>query len=151
MAAYDTVAPVYSGVFDDINLRCFEWPWLKNLINELRPHSLLDLGCGNGYLVKALGTMIPNLYAVEPSVPMFCAAQDLVGETAALYNASAENLPFADDFFDVIISLLSFRYMNWGKSLPEIRRVIKPEGTLIMVPFICTSCGTTTWKTVDTR
>lgn len=27
----------------------------------------------------------------------------------------------------------------------------KPIGTLILVPFICTSCGTTTWKTIDTR
>jgi len=27
----------------------------------------------------------------------------------------------------------------------------KPEGTLVVVPFICVTCGTTTWKTVDTR
>ena len=27
----------------------------------------------------------------------------------------------------------------------------KPKGTLVLVPFICTECGTTKWKTIDTR
>lgn len=25
----------------------------------------------------------------------------------------------------------------------------KPEGLKVLVPFICTNCGTTTWKTID--
>ena len=133
MAAYDTVAPVYSRVFGDISLRCFEWPWLKKLILDRNPHSFLDLGCGNGYLVKALKTMVPDLYAVEPSATMFRIAQEQIGESAVLYQASAENLPFANDFFDMVVSLLSFRYMNWETSLPEIQRVLKPEGTLILI------------------
>ena len=27
----------------------------------------------------------------------------------------------------------------------------KPKNTLVLVPFICTECGTTNWKTIDTR
>lgn len=26
----------------------------------------------------------------------------------------------------------------------------KPKGLKILVPFICTNCGTTTWKVIDT-
>lgn len=26
----------------------------------------------------------------------------------------------------------------------------KPEGLKVLVPFVCTNCGTTTWKTIDT-
>ncbi|CDF10823.1 unknown [Mycoplasma sp. CAG:776] len=26
----------------------------------------------------------------------------------------------------------------------------KPEGLKVLVPFICTTCGTTEWKTIDT-
>ena len=27
----------------------------------------------------------------------------------------------------------------------------KPKNTLVIVPYICTTCGTTSWKTLDTR
>ena len=27
----------------------------------------------------------------------------------------------------------------------------KPAGLKVLVPFICTTCGTTTWKTIDTN
>lgn len=27
----------------------------------------------------------------------------------------------------------------------------KPEGLKVLVPFICTNCGTTTWKTIDSK
>ena len=26
----------------------------------------------------------------------------------------------------------------------------KPKGLKVLVPFVCTTCGTTTWKTIDT-
>ena len=139
MAVYDTVAVEYAKVFDDICLRRFEWPWLEKLIETLKPHSLLDLGCGNGYLAEALGSSVPGLYAVEPSVPMFEIARQRLckgsaqSPAAALFNAPAENLPFASDFFDVAVSLLSFRYMEWDKALGEIHRVLKPEGTFILI------------------
>jgi ubiquinone/menaquinone biosynthesis C-methylase UbiE len=135
MAAYDSVAVQYAEVFDDICLRCFEWPWLEKLIVNLKPRSLLDLGCGNGYLTEALGSFVPELHAVESSVPMFeIARQRLGGETAiTLSNAPAENLLFTANFFDVIVSLLSFRYMDWDRALGEIYRVLKPEGTFILI------------------
>ena len=133
MAIYDSVAVEYARVFDDITLRHSEWPWLCTLIGEHKPHSLLDLGCGNGYLLEALLPLVPSLYGVEPCAPMIRMAQERLGQGAALLQAGAENLPFADKFFDVIVSLLSFRYMNWDKAINEIHRVLKPEGTFILI------------------
>jgi len=137
MAVYDSIAAEYAEVFDDIRLRVFEWPWLKGLIEKLKPRSLLDLGCGNGYLAQALAPLVPELCAVEPSAPMFEIARLRLGGGAqppvSLYNAAAENLPFASGFFDAAVSLLSFRYMDWDKSLEEIHRVLKPEGTFILI------------------
>jgi ubiquinone/menaquinone biosynthesis C-methylase UbiE len=133
MAIYDSVAVEYSEVFNDIKLRLFEWPWLEILIKSLNPRSLLDLGCGNGYMAEALVSLVTEIHAVEPSVPLFEAARRRLGEKAVLYNTSAENLPINSDFFDVVVSLLSFRYMDWDRALEEIHRVLKPEGTFILV------------------
>ena len=133
MPVYDKVAAEYSNVFNDINLRLFEWAWLEKLIKTSKPNSLLDLGCGNGYLSQALSGIVPCIYAVEPSVPMFEIAKERLGKKAVLHNAPAENLPFASGSFDIAVSLLSFRYMDWGKALEEIHRVLKPEGTFILI------------------
>ena len=27
----------------------------------------------------------------------------------------------------------------------------KPQGLKVLVPFVCTTCGTTEWKTIDTE
>jgi ubiquinone/menaquinone biosynthesis C-methylase UbiE len=133
MAVYDSVAAEYSEVFYDIKLRLFEWPWLEKWIKSLKPRSLLDLGCGNGYMAEALASLVAEIHAVEPSVPLFETARRHLGEKAVLHNTSAENLPINSDFFDVVVSLLSFRYMDWDRALEEIHRVLKPEGTFILI------------------
>ena len=30
-----------------------------------------------------------------------------------------------------------------------VEKYEKPEGLKVLVPFICTNCGTTEWKTID--
>ena len=133
MAAYDKVARQYSEVFNNINLRCFEWKWLKKTIQKLKPDSLLDIGCGNGYLLNALTPIIPNLYGIEPCAPMFRIAEERVGGKAVLRNAPAENIPFENEKFDAAVSFLSFRYMEWNKAIPEIARILKPDGIFIII------------------
>jgi ubiquinone/menaquinone biosynthesis C-methylase UbiE len=133
MEVYDAVAQDYAAVFDDIRLRVFEWPWIRGRVEKYKPRSLLDLGCGNGYLSKALGGMEMERYALEPS-PVMCsiAAKTLEG-CAALVRGKAEAMPFGDGSFDMVVSLLSFRYMDWDKALEEVRRVLKDRGVFLLV------------------
>jgi ubiquinone/menaquinone biosynthesis C-methylase UbiE len=139
MEIYDAVAKEYSDVFDDISLRCLEWPWLKKQIDRNKPQSLLDAGCGNGYLSQALIEMVPNLFAIEPSGEMFLLAKKQLGNDVNLLQAPAENLPFQNESFDMIISFLSFRYMQWDKSLAEIQRTLKPKGVFILIDLFAAS------------
>ncbi len=139
MEIYDPVAKEYAGVFEDIRLRYFEWPWLQKQIQRYKPLSFLDLGCGNGYLSKALVGTIPNLSAAEPSGPMFQLAKERLGHDVAIYQAAAENLPFDDECFDMIVSFLSFRYMQWDRALKEIRRVLKQDGVFILIDLFAGS------------
>ena len=45
-------------------------------------------------------------------------------------------LPFEDDTFDVVISLMSFRYLDWDPLLHEIKRVMKPGGKFLIVDMV---------------
>jgi ubiquinone/menaquinone biosynthesis C-methylase UbiE len=139
MEIYDAVAKDYSGVFDDIKLRRCEWPWLEKTIRKLQPRSLLDLGCGNGYLAQALLPLALRVYAADPCAEMAALAQQRLGNRAAVVRAAAESLPFEDNFFDVIVSFLSFRYMSWDAALGEISRTLKDGGALILIDLF-SSC-----------
>ena len=45
-------------------------------------------------------------------------------------------LPFADATFDVVISLMSFRYLDWDPLLTEVKRVVKPGGKFLIVDMV---------------
>ena len=54
-SSYDPVAELYADVFTDIRARRDEWRWLLSHIKALDPElSILDVGCGNGALLRAL-------------------------------------------------------------------------------------------------
>ena len=46
------------------------------------------------------------------------------------------SLPFADGTFDIAVSLMSFRYLDWDPLLSEIKRVVKPGGTVLIVDMV---------------
>jgi ubiquinone/menaquinone biosynthesis C-methylase UbiE len=139
MEAYDAVARDYAAVFDNIELRIFEWPWIRKMAARERPRSVLDLGCGNGYLSRALAGTAPEICALEPSPVMCAIARENLGGAVLLRQGAAESIPFGDHSFDMVISLLSFRYMVWDRALGEIRRVLKDGGVFILVDLFTAS------------
>ena len=52
-------------------------------------------------------------------------------------NESRQARTYIDDYTGVLCAEICEKYE-------------KPD-SLVIVPFICTSCGTTTWKTIDNR
>ena len=60
-------------------------------------------------------------------------ARDKSGEKADLRVGDSENLPFDDDTFDMITCTDSFHhYPNSENVLAEIRRVLRPQGRLLI-------------------
>ncbi|HZL19031.1 MAG TPA: class I SAM-dependent methyltransferase [Polyangia bacterium] len=137
---YDGVAELYAEVFGDIGVRRDEWRWLKKHLPRTPLPRVLDLGCGNGALLAKLAPRIAHGVGVDRSSRMIDLARGRAqaSDDAHLRYQTIDGpaLPFADRSFDAVISLLSFRYLDWDPIMNEIRRVLAPGGRLLVVDMV---------------
>lgn len=90
---------------------------------------LLDIGCGTGYLLKILERNW-DVYGVDISLRAVEMAKSKGLKKIRL--ASIENLPFGNNFFDVILVLDVIEHVqNDRLALSEVYRVLKPGGIAI--------------------
>ncbi|MCB9733449.1 MAG: methyltransferase domain-containing protein [Deltaproteobacteria bacterium] len=136
-ASYDSVADLYDAVFDDIRVREDEWRWLEAHIPRSPAPRVLDLGCGNGALLQALAGRVASGHGVDASAGMIRAAtRRNRAAHLAFTTIDGPTLPFPDASFDVVVSLLSFRYLDWDPVMNEVRRVLAPGGRLLVVDMV---------------
>ena len=93
---------------------------------------VLDVGCGPGALTTELvGRLGPAaVTAVDPSEPFVEAARERHPDVH-VEQASAENLPFEDDAFDVALAQLVVHFMSDPVAgLREMSRVTREGGTV---------------------
>ncbi|HET7231174.1 MAG TPA: class I SAM-dependent methyltransferase [Longimicrobium sp.] len=134
---YDSVAELYDQVFEDITVREDEWRWLDRVLPR-EPLRVLDMGCGNGALLLQLGGRVAHGVGVDASAGMIERARLRAAGRPNLefVHITGPELPFPDASFDVITSLLSFRYLDWDPVMMELRRVLKPGGRLLIVDMV---------------
>jgi SAM-dependent methyltransferase len=93
---------------------------------------VLDVGCGPGALTKELVERLgaESVAAVDPS-ESFVAAARARNPDVDVRQASAEELPFADDAFDAALAQLVVHFMSDPVAgLAEMRRVTHPGGVI---------------------
>jgi ubiquinone/menaquinone biosynthesis C-methylase UbiE len=136
--AYDPVAALYDQAFADIRVRRVEWRWLNAKLSSARAPRVLDLGCGTGALLHALAPRLASGVGVDVSRGMLTCAQRRLAAHPRLsfLQADPRALPFFDASFDVVISFLSFRYLDWPSAFAEIRRVLAPDGRFLMIDLV---------------
>lgn len=132
--SYDAVASLYADVFEDIRVRAREWEF----INAKVPSGarVLDIGCGNGALLRALSPRVQRGVGVDASEAILERAREKAIPNLSFVPIRGPVLPFEDGSFDVVVSCLSFRYLDWDPILKEIRRVLQPSGKLIVVDMV---------------
>jgi demethylmenaquinone methyltransferase/2-methoxy-6-polyprenyl-1,4-benzoquinol methylase len=107
---------------------------------------VLDLCCGTGDLAFALARSGPaQVIGADFSHAMLVRAntknkphgqQANPQSPAGFFEADALRLPFANSSFDLVTSAFGFRNLaNYESGLREIRRVLKPGGTLAILEF----------------
>ena len=135
---YNEVAELYDAAFVDIRVRRDEWQWLNAHLPECTDIRILDIGCGNGALLNALSDRIESGVGVDESESILARARTKNAEISNLKfeKIDGPKLPFDDHSFDVAISLMSFRYLDWDPLLAEIKRVTKRGGKLFIIDMV---------------
>lgn len=102
--------------------------------NNRNPIKLMDVGCGDGYLLKEIAIQFPqiNLFGVDLSQSRVETAKKFV-PTAMLETGDAQNIPFGEETFDVVVCSEVIEHCpNDLKVLAELYRISKSNSFLIL-------------------
>lgn len=107
--------------------------------------AVLEIGAGTGLNLRHYPAGLTELVLVEPGEPM-AARIDLAKAPAdvptKLVRAPAEQLPFADESFDTVVSTLVLcTVADPVRALAEVGRVLKPGGRLLFCEHVAADPG----------
>ena len=126
---YDETNTIYYSKYPKISCNN-----VADYMKDKKFKSLLDVGCGTGYLIDMLYKQHKaNYCGLDLSPEMILAADKKLGEKAKLTEGSADNLPYPDNSFDVVTCIQSFHHYPYPeKAMNEVLRVLKPNGIYIL-------------------
>ena len=116
-------------------------PWyelVQEYLGPVRGKRVLEVACGRGGFVRLLASQGANVVGADFSpVALEIAAGKLTNRTAdnsaALSQADAQQLPFADNSFDAVISCETIEHLPEPvAAVREMARVCKPSGFLYL-------------------
>ncbi len=115
-------------------------------VMNIRPTTILDLGSGTGIVSKHLAEAFKDSIIVQTDVSfgMLCQARDLrphkYSKMSLYLCADAEQMPFINNTFDLVVSNLMLQWTENLKTLFEdISKLLKPGGV-----FVFTTLGPST-------
>ncbi len=146
---YDLQVEILFNGFADTMRRRILKP-LKAGLSKFEGHSsdslrVLDVACGTGRSLKLIRATLPkaSLFGVDLSPAYLRKASQLLseipGELPQLIQASGENLPYQDNYFQGVTSVFLFHELPNSvrqQVIAECFRVIQPGGTLIICDSI---------------
>lgn len=107
---------------------------LNKALNGMRFNKSLEVGCGYGRITPWIMKYSKEHYAVDPEPELLrLAAQSY--PTAKFLRATAQNLPFPDNYFDLIVTFSVLHHIPPGefeRAVEEIKRVAKPTATIFL-------------------
>jgi SAM-dependent methyltransferase len=94
--------------------------------------SVLEVGAGTGKLTRSLVEQRYHVFATDPDDAMLDVLSSYLPDVRAT-RAAAEQLPVPDRSVDVVVAAQAFHWFDLDEALPEMARVLKPEGHLALV------------------
>jgi ubiquinone/menaquinone biosynthesis C-methylase UbiE len=98
---------------------------------------ILDVGCGTGYLLRQLAGRYPDapvLAGIDAAPGMIDVARSAAADPRLSFTVgTAEQLPYDDASFDLVVSTTSFdHWRDQRAGLAQCARVLRPGGQLVL-------------------
>jgi len=105
------------------------------IVGDWRGKSVLDLGCGGGFMSEALAQRGAHVIGVDPSAPAIAIAKNHAEATGLSVDyrvGAGESLPVADNSLDIVLCVDVLEHVrDLDAVISEIRRVLKPGGLFL--------------------
>ncbi len=141
---FDSIAPQYDFLNHLLSLN-IDKIWRNRAVKLLKPKQpkqILDVATGTGDFAIALAKLGPErIVGLDLSEQMLHFGRIKVEKQhlqnlIAMVKGDSEALPFEDNTFDAITVAYGVRnFENTVKGLAEMRRVMKPGGTVVVLEF----------------
>jgi SAM-dependent methyltransferase len=128
--SFETVAAEYERYRPDYPPEAIAWA--ADALGLVAGARVLDVGAGTGKLTRVLVAAGFDVVAVEPGAGMLDQLRLAVPE-AEPHEAPAESIPLPDASVDAAFAAQAFHWFDRERALPELQRVIRPDGGLVLV------------------
>lgn len=133
---YRNVAGIYDRLFESMNkgLRLVG----IRLFLPAKGMNILDVGCGTGTYLDLYRRYECNLYGLDLSPSMLEVARKRLGNAAILELGNATDMPYEDNQFDLVITMLSLHEISAetrSAVIMEMKRVLKKDGRILLIDF----------------
>ena len=97
-------------------------------------HTVLDIACGEGYGSNLLASHAAFVYGVDVAAAAVAhAARKYTRKNLRYLRGTATAIPLQDGAVDLVVSFETIEHLReHDEMMAEIRRVLRPNGTLIM-------------------
>ena len=89
---------------------------------------VLDMGCGTGIATRQLANAAVNIIGCDGDKRMIAVARSHQQPSIDYVVGLADNLPFADQEFNVVTAFSAFHWFTDRTSINGIKRVLKKNG-----------------------
>ena len=139
---FDNISENYDGLNRVISFG-IDVKWRRkvvSIIGKNNPKQILDIATGTGDLAIMMAGLNPDkVIGLDISAGMLEVGKQKVAKVnlsdkIEMIVGDSENMPFKDNTFDAITVSFGVRnFANLDKGLTEIRRVLKPGGTFVVL------------------
>jgi ubiquinone/menaquinone biosynthesis C-methylase UbiE len=130
--------------------------WTIKLLELKQNESILELGCGAGYAMKLIleKSAVNHLVGLDLSESILRSASirnrnAIRKGRVRLVKSDVTSLEFQNESFSKVLSIHSIYFWdNLPKTISEIHRLLKPEGTTVLT--LCDGKSGETWDGIKT-
>ena len=138
-----------ADTYEEFNVAYMFRPWTEELLARATPQRgerILDVACATGIVARMTAQRLAgaaSVVGVDPNPEMLAVAQAAVvreGFIITWVEGRAEDLPFPDASFDLVLVQQGLQYFNdKTKAMAELSRILAPGGRLV----------SSTWATME--